>query len=111
MQQRHTHWGFNGPSSEEEIEVALSKLKRGKTGGKRGITSNLVVVGAPIQIDRLRSLYVQVLEEGSVVKDRRVAVIIPIPKKGDLRMCDNWRGISLLEILGKVLGGIIQKRL
>ena len=36
---------------------------------------------------------------------------IPIPKKGNLRSCDNWRGISLLEVVGKVVARIIQGRL
>ena len=39
------------------------------------------------------------------------ATIIPIPKKGDLSVCDNWRGIALLEVVGKVVARIIQARL
>ena len=38
-------------------------------------------------------------------------MVVPIPKKGDLRLCDNWRGISLLDVAGKVLARIIQERL
>ena len=34
-----------------------------------------------------------------------------MPKKGDLTMCDNWRGISLLDVVGKLLGRIVQERL
>ena len=39
------------------------------------------------------------------------AVIVAIPKKGDLSVCDNWRGISLLDIMGKVFARILQQRL
>ena len=39
------------------------------------------------------------------------AIFIPIPMKGNLRSCDNWRGISLLEVMGKVVARIIQGRL
>lgn len=38
-------------------------------------------------------------------------VIIPIPKKGDLRCCDNWHGISLLDVVGKVMARILKERL
>ena len=31
-----------------------------------------------------------------------------IPKRGDLSLCDNWLGISLLDVAGKLLGQIIQ---
>ncbi len=27
------------------------------------------------------------------------AVLVPIPKKGDLTQCDNWRGIALLDVV------------
>ena len=41
-----------------------------------------------------------------VVRDWQDALVVPIPKKGDLRCCDNWRGISLLDVVGKILGRI-----
>ena len=52
-----------------------------------------------------------VLEERRVPKEWVDAILIPIPKKGDLRSCDNWRGISLLEVVGKVVARVIQQRL
>ena len=30
-------------------------------------------------------------------------MLIPIPKKGYLVKCDNWVGIALLDVVGKVL--------
>ena len=38
-------------------------------------------------------------------------MLIPVPKKGDLTICDNWRGISLLDVVGKLFAKVIQKRL
>lgn len=34
-----------------------------------------------------------------------------MPKKGDLTSCGNWRGITLLSILAKVLGRVLIKRI
>ena len=53
----------------------------------------------------------KVWEEGKVVRDWQDAVVVPIPKKGDLKQCDYWRGICLLDVVGKVLGRIVQGRL
>ena len=39
------------------------------------------------------------------------AILIPILKKCDFRNCDNWRGISLLEVVGKVVARVVQQRL
>ena len=52
-----------------------------------------------------------VWKEKSVVPDWKDAEIVPIPKKGNLQSCDNWRGISLLDVAGKVFARIVQDRL
>ena len=39
------------------------------------------------------------------------AILVPVPKKGDLTMCDNWRGISLLDVVEKVIARIINESL
>ena len=44
-----------------------------------------------------------------MVGDWKDAEIVPIPKKGDLKHCDNWRGISLLvckDFAGAAAGGV-----
>ena len=37
--------------------------------------------------------------------------MVPLFKKGDKSICDNWRGISLLSVVGKVFTHIILRRL
>ena len=93
------------------VRVSLSKLKRGKAGGKTGILPELLLFGGGDLLDRLLLVMQDVWRERAVVKDWKDAEIIPIPKKGDLRVCDNWRGISLLDVAGKVFARILQDRL
>ena len=45
---------------------------------------------------------------GRVSREWADATLIPIPKKGNLSLCDNWRGIALF---GKVVARIILARL
>ena len=52
-----------------------------------------------------------VWRDGEVVADWENAVVVPVPKKGDLQCCDNWRGISLLDVAGKLFARIVQDRL
>ncbi len=93
----------------EELITALSKLKNGKAGGKTGILPELVSCGGACLMDRLLVLMQDVWREGEVVGDWKDAVVVPIPKKGNLQLCDNWWGISLLDIVGKVLARITQE--
>ena len=44
-------------------------------------------------------------------QDWRDAELVPIPKKGNLSSCDNWRGISLLDVVGNLCWRILQNRL
>ncbi|VDP72614.1 unnamed protein product, partial [Schistosoma mattheei] len=37
--------------------------------------------------------------------------MIKIPKKGDLSNCDNYRGITLLSIPGKVFNSVLLNRM
>ena len=41
----------------------------------------------------------------------RKGLIIKLPKKGNLRECKNWRGISLLSVVIKVMGKIVVDRI
>ena len=47
---------FDRPTSMEELEVALSQLKKRKTGGKTGILQELLLCGGPILRGRLLQL-------------------------------------------------------
>ncbi len=59
----------------------------------------------------LMSLCGDIWRKSEVPRDWCDAVLIPLPKKGDLSVCDNWRGISLLDVVGKVVARVIQERL
>src|SRR5678815_1650706 len=49
--------------------------------------------------------------EGIVPRDWRRAVIVPLYKgKGEKGNCRNYRGISLLSVVGKVYAGILVER-
>ena len=99
------------PPTMEELDVALSKLKKNKAGGLFGILPELVLFGGPALWDQLLLLFQDIWGSGHVVDDWRNALIVPVPKKENLQSCDNWRGISLLDVMGKILARIIQDRL
>ena len=99
------------PPTMEELDVALSKLKKNKAGELSGILPELVLFDGPALWDRLLSLLQDIWRSGHAVDDWRNALIVPVPKKGNLQSCDNWRGISLLDVIGKIFARIIQDRL
>ena len=58
-------------------------------------------------LTHLLNLVYSVWKEKSVPIDWANAVLVSIPKRGNLTSCDNWRGIALLDMVGKVVASII----
>ena len=46
-----------------------------------------------------------------MVKNWQDEEVVPIPKKGVLRKCENLRGITQLDVVGKIFAWILQDRL
>ena len=111
--QRPPRTDMADPPSSEELENAMSKLCTGKVAGQSGILPEMVKMtcGNADFFNHLLELATIVWNEQQVPQDWIDAVLIPIPKKGDLCNCDNSRGIALLDVVGKVVATILQKRL
>ena len=90
------------PPSKQEIWEAVGKLKNGKAGGESGILPEMIkaICSDDDIMEMLLSLIHQVWDECKVPADWCNATLIPVPKKGDLKKCDNWRGIGLLDVVG-----------
>ena len=98
------------PPTEDEIIEAMDNLKRNKAGGSNGILPEMVIACGANILEYIQDLFDIVWHEG-VPQEWKDALLIPIPKKGDLSQCDNWRGTSPLDVFGKVLAKVIQMRL
>jgi len=95
----------------EELNAALHQLRNKKAAGSSGILPEMVKCAGRDFRNALLEITQQASREGRVPQDWRDAELIPVPKKGDLSSCDNWRGIALLDVAGKVIGRLIQTRL
>jgi len=67
-------------------------------------------------LEKRRGAYLKWLDTGNerwrrgeVPSDWCDAVFIPFPKKEDLSHCDNWRGISRLGVVGKVVARVLKE--
>ena len=111
--------GDNGDESlcceprEDEIRAAIKLLKNGKAPGVDKITAELLKFGEETLVQWLTQLHVAVSiwQSESVPEDWVKQLTIPLHKKGAHDHCDNFRGIALLSIPGKIFCRVIQKRL
>ncbi|XP_016336376.1 uncharacterized protein LOC107684595 [Sinocyclocheilus anshuiensis] len=66
--------------------------------------------GYPI-VEQLTTLLNTCWATAQVPEDWQRGVIIKLPKKGHLAVCNNWRGITLLSVPGKVFCIVLLRRL
>ena len=94
-----------------EIRSALGDMKSEKAPGIDSITADLLRADTDTTVQVLHELFNKIWEEESVPEDWLRGLIIKLPKKGDLTSCENWRGITLMSIVAKVLGRVLIKRI
>ena len=93
----------------EEIRSALGDMESRKAPGIDSITADLPRVDTDTTVNVLHELFTKIWEEESVPEDWSRGLIIKLPKKGDLTSCGNWRGVTLVSIVVKVLGTVLVK--
>ena len=104
---------LDDPPTIEELGKAIDSLASGKAPGNDGIPPEVIKAGKETSLlEHLHELLLQCWEEGSVPQDMRDANIITLYKnKGDRSDCNNYRGISLLSIVGKTFARVMLNRL
>jgi hypothetical protein len=87
------------------------RLVNGKAAGENGIVAEFLKAGTPLFVGRLESFFKSVWEGEIVPKDWLSGVVIPLHKKGDKMNLDNYRGTTLIDVVGKVFSGIVRNRI
>ena len=96
----------------EEVLVSIKQLTSGKAPGSDGIPPDIFKHGGTAVAEELLKLFTMIWEEGGVPQDFKDADLVHLYKnKGDIKCCDNHRGISLLCIPGKILARLLLNRL
>ena len=98
--------------SVEELSKAIDSLASGKAPGSDRIPPELIKHCKTTLLLPLHEVLYQCWQEGAVPQDMRDSKIITLYKNKDERNdCNNYRGISLLSIVGKVFARVILIRL
>ena len=102
---------FNAPITEEEILKSVRALKTSKAAGFDNLPPGIFKHGIDIILPLVTRLFNRLFDLGEFPEDWGFSYIVPIHKKGDKNCVENYRGISLLDIFGKIYTSIINRRL
>ena len=94
-----------------EVQRAIDAFKRNKGPGSDGITGEMLQAGGEPLARQIYELCNKAWHEGTIPEEWTKSILVPIPKKGDLSQCSNYRTISLINHTGKVFLTVLLNRL
>ena len=95
----------------EEIKWALEQISNGKSPGCDDIPIELIKEGKDSSLRLYHAIILKIWKTCTWPTAWKRSVYIPLPKKGDLKLCSNYRTIALISHASKIMLKIIQKRL
>ena len=99
------------PIERAEVRRAVKAMKSGKASGIDGIGSEILKRGGEEMLEMTWQLCRDVFEAERVPSDWNKGLIFPLFKGGDRLSTDNYRGIYLLSVVGKLYASILNQRL
>ena len=79
------------PILREEVESAVASLKKGKSAGVDNIPAELIQAGGKPMVDVLTAICDRIWRKGEWPTPSTQSLIITLPKKGNLQLCQNYR--------------------
>ena len=104
-------FGVFAPISLAEVTKVVKKLLGGKAPGVDEIRPEMLKALDTVGLSWLTRLFSVAWGSGTVPMDWQTGVVVPIFKKGDRRVCSNYRGITLLSLPGKAYARVLERRL
>ena len=99
------------PILREEVEAAVKALKMGKSAGVDNIPAELVQAGGEAMIDFLTAICNKIWSTEEWLTTWTQSLVITLPKKCNLQLCQNYRTINLISHPSKAMLKIILNRL
>ena len=94
-----------------EINKAVRNLKNSKSAGPDLIINEFLKYGFHVLRPYLHKLFNVIISTGTYPGLWGEGFIVPIFKKGDIENVENYRGITLLSVVGKLFTSILNNRL
>ena len=96
--------------SGSEVELAIDKLKSHKSPGIDQIPAELIKAGGRTIYLENHKLIISIWKKEKLPEEWKESIIVPINRKGDKTDYNNYRGISILPTIYKILSNILLSR-
>lgn len=91
-----------------EIRQAVKSLKNKKAAGPGGIAPELIKYGSEKLFRMTQTMFQTAIDGEEIPMEWKQAYITSIYKKGDRKTCENYRGISVIAMIGRLYGRVLK---
>ena len=95
----------------EEVEKTIQSMKRGKATGSDEISTEMLRALDDENIDVITNLCNIMYNSGVIPTDLKQSIFITLPKKSKAQSCKEYRTISLMSHVTKLLLKVIEQRI
>ena len=100
---------YSSPTTEQEMLKSVKALYETKTAGLDDLPPGILIHAIDILLLLMWHLFNRLYNSREFPNSWGLSCLIPLHKKGDTNCEDNYRGISLLDVFGKIYTSIINR--
>ena len=105
------HWEQEPPPLRSEVAHAICQTASRKALSPDEVPAELLKAGGQTVLEIMHRICVAIWETGEWPEEWTSSTFIPLPKKGDLKQCANYRTIALVSHASKIFLWIILERI
>nr|VZI39372.1 unnamed protein product [Spirometra erinaceieuropaei] len=98
------------PSSDGEVADAIRKLRNNKAPGEDGIPAEIFKSCVDTLAPWLHEVIERAWRDEVIPDDWGLGILVSILKKGDKTRCENYRGISLIDVAARIFAIVLLRR-
>ena len=96
----------------KEMAIATKVMKLGKAAGPCEVYAEMIFASGEVGINVMMELCQHLLDGKRMPDEWQTSVLVPIFKgKGDVRNCNTYRGVKLLEHSMKIVERVLKRRI
>ena len=99
------------PTTPQEIQTIISSIQNEYSAGVDGTPSFLIKLLPSNIVVTLTNIFNLSISTDTFISSFKNSKVIPILKKGNPKLAENYRPISLLPVFSKILEKLVHKRL
>ena len=94
------------------MAIAIKVIKPGKAAGPSDVCAEMISASEEVGVSVMVELCQRVIDGKEMPDEWQTSVLVPIFKgKGDVRNCNTYRGVKLLEHAMKIVERVLKRRI